>query len=31
VTPFVSLIFMAIDRQHRGIHDRLAGVRVIRL
>jgi hypothetical protein len=31
VTPFVTLVFMAIDRQHRGIHDRLAGVRVIRL
>jgi uncharacterized RDD family membrane protein YckC len=31
VTPFVSLIFMAIDPKRRGIHDRLAGVRVIRL
>ncbi len=31
VTPLVSLIFVALDPQRRGIHDRLAGMRVIQL
>jgi uncharacterized RDD family membrane protein YckC len=31
VVPLAGLVFMAIDPQRRGIHDRLAGIRVIRL
>jgi uncharacterized RDD family membrane protein YckC len=31
VTPLAGLLFMASDPQRRGIHDRLAGMRVIRL
>ena len=31
VTPFVTLIFAALDPQHRGIHDRLARFRVVQL
>jgi len=31
VTPFVSLVFVAIDPQRRGIHDRLAGIRIVQL
>ena len=28
LAPLASLAFAAFDRQHRGVHDRLAGVRV---
>jgi uncharacterized RDD family membrane protein YckC len=28
LAPLASLAFAALDRQHRGVHDRLAGVRV---
>ncbi len=31
VTPLVSLIFIAIDPQRRGIHDRLARIKVVQL
>jgi uncharacterized RDD family membrane protein YckC len=31
LAPLASLAFAAFDRQHRGVHDRLAGVRVCRL
>jgi uncharacterized RDD family membrane protein YckC len=31
VTPFVSLIFVALDPQRRGIHDRLAGIRIVQI
>jgi uncharacterized RDD family membrane protein YckC len=31
VTPLVSLIFIALDPQRRGIHDRLARMRVVQL
>ena len=31
VTPFASLLFMALDPQRRGIHDRLAGIRIVQL
>ena len=29
--PLASLVFAASDRRHRGIHDRLAGIRVIKV
>lgn len=29
--PIAALIFMSVDPQRRGIHDRLAGVRVVRV
>lgn len=31
VAPLAGLLFMALDPQRRGIHDRLAGIRIIRL
>lgn len=31
VTPFVTLIFVAIDPQRRGIHDRLARIRIVQI
>ena len=31
VTPFVTLLFVAIDPGRRGIHDRLARIEVVRL
>lgn len=31
VTPFVTLLFVALDPQRRGIHDRLAGIRIVQL
>lgn len=31
LAPLASLAFAAFDRQHRGVHDRLAGVRVCKL
>jgi uncharacterized RDD family membrane protein YckC len=31
VLPFAGLLFMAIDPQRRGIHDRLAGMRIVQL
>jgi uncharacterized RDD family membrane protein YckC len=31
LAPLASLVFAALDRQHRGVHDRLAGVRVNRV
>jgi uncharacterized RDD family membrane protein YckC len=31
VTPFVTVIFVALDPQRRGIHDRLAGIRIVQL
>lgn len=31
VTPFLSLIFVAVDPRRRGIHDRLARIRVVQL
>lgn len=31
VTPFVTLVSVAVDPQRRGIHDRLAGIRIVQL
>ena len=31
VLPFVGLIFMAVDPERRGLHDRLAGMKIVQL
>jgi uncharacterized RDD family membrane protein YckC len=31
VAPLASLVFAAVDRHRRGVHDRLAGMRVIKV